>query len=105
VKIERLVRGLPGLLVAFAGILSMTVSGFVLMAMCVYWLKRAAWPDWSPIALGYEPFQTRMLGFNQIINWVYDRQMVWILLIGGALCAFVGSYLVDQATQSMAKEE
>jgi hypothetical protein len=105
VNLERFLRGLPGLTVACAGFLSMTVSGFVLMAMCVYWLKRAAWPDWSPIALGYEPFQTRMLGFNQIISWVYDRQMVWILLIGGGLCVLLGSYLLERATESTVKKE
>lgn len=104
-KLERLVRGGPWLVLACAGILSIVVSFFVLLEMCLNWLKHDAWPNWSPAALGYVPLETRLLGLNRIIEWVYQQQSFWILLIGGAICAWIGNHLLKEAMRHLDEKE
>jgi hypothetical protein len=59
--------------------------------------------DWSPIALGFVPPQTQLLGLNKIIEFVYERQVALLLLFGGIACGWAGIGLIEIVSQSKRK--
>lgn len=73
------------------------LAPLTLVGMCFAWLNTGTWPEWTLVALGYQPPQTSMLGLNKAMLWAYQRQLVWLFLVSG----FVLGWLVTAATQRL----
>lgn len=72
------------------GVVLLVAAPATLVFMCLSWLKIGNWPDWSPIALGYHPAETSMLGFNKILLWIYNRQLALISCLAGIAITWFG---------------
>jgi hypothetical protein len=66
-----------------SGVLLLVAAPLTMCFMGWNWLQSGMWPDWSPIALGYLPTETSMLGLNKILFWIYSRQLALLSFIAG----------------------
>jgi len=87
------------------GIALFVASPCILVAQCLYWVRYASWPNWTPIAFGGRPPVTPLLGINEVITWFYDRQ-IWLLCIfAGVFVFFAGAEVIGELERKQAQRQ
>lgn len=81
----------------WAGSIAIAIGGMLLLAavatlvlMCLRWLSAGAWPDWTPVALGYNAPVTALLGLNKVLAWLYRQALPELSFYAGVLGLWLG---------------
>jgi hypothetical protein len=82
--------GEVGKVVVAAGLFLWVAALLALFAMGVYWISFGAWPNWSPMALGYLAPSTSLLGLNKVLTIVYNQPPPVLLLAAGTALLVLG---------------
>jgi len=79
--------------VAALGLFLLGAALFTLIFMSLRWLRLGAWPDFSPLAGGFKPPMTSLLGLNRFLQWLYGIQAAALLIAAGFVLLVVGKWV------------
>ena len=87
------VQNTVGGCVAALGLFLLGAALFTLIFMFLRWVRFGAWPDFSPLAGGFKPPMTSLVGLKRLLQWLYGMPVAALLIAAGLAFVVVGKWV------------